>query len=193
MIERQSAIRQNRKGKDTMANKTWFIDVDMTLQNPADDALIDDLMEAIEKLHGALAVGPGSALGLSLAVEAPNAWEAGQTARDFLEKDVAALAGQPALSSVRILDEATRTTENETPAIPHLVGVPDIAELLGVTRQQAGRLTRKPGFPHPALETRSGALWTQTAVEAWNEHTTRAVGRPARSHAGPSALADAGS
>lgn len=165
-----------------MTKKTWFIDVDMTLPNPASDALIDDLMEAIEKLHGSIAVGPGPALGLSLAVEAADAWEASQMARDFLEKDLAALAGQPpALSSVRVLDEATRTAENETPAIPPLVGVPDIAELLGVTRQQAGRLTRKPGFPHPALETRSGDLWTQAAVEAWNERTERAAGRPRRS------------
>ena len=161
-----------------MTKRTWFIDVDMTLPTSASDALVDSLVEATERLHGTLAVGPGLALGLSLSVEAADAWEAGQVVRDFLATEIAPLIGEPMLSPVRVLDEGTRTAENETPTFPPLVAVPDIAELLGVTRQQAGRLTHKAGFPAPALETRLGALWTRAAVDAWNERTERTVGRP---------------
>lgn len=161
-----------------MTDKTWFIDVDMTLQTSASDSLIDDLMETIEELHGALTIGPGPALGLSLALDAPDAWEAARDARHYVSTKVESLIGNATISAVRVLNEATRTKENETPTFPPMVAIPDIAELLDVTRQQAGRLTHKPGFPTPALETRLGNLWTTAAVESWNERTERTVGRP---------------
>lgn len=161
-----------------MTNQTWFVDVDLKLQAPPSDALVDELIEAVESLHGVVAAGPGPTLGLSLAVDASDPWGAARAVRVFMEKELAQLVPDIAVSSLRLLDEATRKAENEAPRFPPLVAVPDIAELLGVTRQQAHRLTNREGFPTPALEPRTGPLWTRAAVESWNERTERHKGRP---------------
>ncbi|MET3172834.1 UNVERIFIED_ORG: putative DNA-binding transcriptional regulator AlpA [Arthrobacter sp. UYCu721] len=165
-----------------LLDQTWFVDLDLKLQAPPSDALLDDLVEAVEPLHGAIAAGPGPTLGLSLAVDAADAWEAGQTVREFLEKDLAQLVPGSEISSLRVLDEASRTTENAAPRFPELVAVPDIAEILGVSRQQAHRLAGRGDFPTPALTPRTGPLWTRAAFESWNERTERRAGRPTRVH-----------
>lgn len=161
-----------------MTNQTWFIDLNLLLSDPPGDELIDALIDAIEPLSGALAAGPGNKLGLSLAVECQDSWEAFERAHKFAEQELAMFLPAAAVSSLRVLDEATRKDENEAPIFPELVAVPDIAELLGVTRQQAHRLANRQGFPKPALEPRTGPLWTRAAVESWNERTERHKGRP---------------
>lgn len=163
-----------------MTNQAWFVDLDLKLQAEPSDELVDELIDAVDPLNGTLAVGPGPALGVSLVVDAASAWQVAETVRAFLEKDLAQLVPGPEVTSLRILDEATRTAENEAPRFPELAAVPDIADMLGVSRQQAHRLTNREGFPTPALTPRTGPLWVRAAVEAWNERTERHKGRPAK-------------
>lgn len=164
-----------------MSDQTWFIDLDLKLDSPVSEALLDDLIEAVEPLHGA--VSPGMempTLGLSLAVEALDAWDASELARKFLEVDLGSIVPNLEICSLRILNEDTREAENEAPTFPPLVAVPDIADMLGVSRQQAHRLSNREGFPAPALEPRTGPLWIRAAVESWNERTERQAGRPTK-------------
>lgn len=56
----------------------------------------------------------------------------------------------------------------------HLVGVHEIAALLGVSRQRVDEITRThPSFPAPDATLRSGRVWRRENVEAW----ARATGR----------------
>ena len=49
-----------------------------------------------------------------------------------------------------------------------LVGVPEIAELFGITRQGVYRLLqRETTFPPPAAELAAGRVWRREAVEGW--------------------------
>jgi len=164
-----------------MTDKTWFVDLDLKLDEPVNDALLDDLMDVVEPFHGAISASDEPKLGLSLAFEAIDAWEASASARKFLEMELGRIVSNVEISSCRVLDEATRKAENKEPTFPALVAVPDIAEMLGVTRQQAHRLSNREGFPAPALEPRTGPLWLLAAVENWNEHTERRAGRPRKS------------
>ena len=63
----------------------------------------------------------------------------------------------------------------------HLVGLSEIATMLGVSRQRAGQLVRDyEDFPAPVAELASGRIWETAAVEAWsNTHPVRPPGRPA--------------
>jgi predicted DNA-binding transcriptional regulator AlpA len=54
-----------------------------------------------------------------------------------------------------------------------LVGVTEIGDLLGVSRQRADQLTRTDGFPEPVAVISAGRIWRRTDVDAW----ARAVGR----------------
>jgi len=62
----------------------------------------------------------------------------------------------------------------------HLVGVTEIAKMLGVTRQRADQLTRAyADFPEPEVELAAGRVWKRTAVERWmRTHPVRRPGRP---------------
>ena len=62
----------------------------------------------------------------------------------------------------------------------HLVGLSEIATMLGVSRQRVGQLVRDyDDFPAPVAELASGRIWETAAVEAWaNAHPVRPPGRP---------------
>ena len=62
----------------------------------------------------------------------------------------------------------------------HLVGLSEIASMLGVSRQRAGQLVRDyDDFPPPVAELASGRIWETDAVEAWADaHPVRPPGRP---------------
>lgn len=61
-----------------------------------------------------------------------------------------------------------------------LVGVPDIASMLGVSRQRVGQLIDAyPDFPEPSAVVGGRRLWTRAQVERWAaKHAERQPGRP---------------
>jgi prophage regulatory protein len=54
-----------------------------------------------------------------------------------------------------------------------LVGVAEIATLLGVSKQRVDQLARQPDFPDPEAIITAGRIWRREAIEAW----ARATGR----------------
>jgi predicted DNA-binding transcriptional regulator AlpA len=62
------------------------------------------------------------------------------------------------------------------------VGLTEIGDMLGVTRQRAYQLSRKVGFPEPAGQTKAGRFWNRADVEAWGATWDRSNqgGRPKR-------------
>lgn len=54
-----------------------------------------------------------------------------------------------------------------------LVGVAEIAALLGVSKQRADQLTRTAAFPKPVSELASGRIWRRRDVERWIEKHRR--------------------
>lgn len=56
----------------------------------------------------------------------------------------------------------------------HLMGLTEIARLLGVSRQRADEIAKKdPGFPKPAAVLTAGRIWMRGDVEAWAQRTGR--------------------
>lgn len=57
-----------------------------------------------------------------------------------------------------------------------IVGVAELAEMLGVTRQRAWQLTKTADFPAPCYQMKAGDFWKLSDVQAWakrNGRTTR--------------------
>lgn len=48
-----------------------------------------------------------------------------------------------------------------------LVGIHEIAEALGVSRQRADVIVKRPGFPKPVDELRMGRVWRASDFEKW--------------------------
>lgn len=57
--------------------------------------------------------------------------------------------------------------------VHHLVGVAEIAAMLGVTRQRVNQLVREEGFPGPEAELSAGRIWLRETIEAWARETGR--------------------
>jgi prophage regulatory protein len=56
-----------------------------------------------------------------------------------------------------------------------LVGVREIAKLLGTSRQRADQLVRTKGFPNPVAELASGRIWVRSLVVRWAKAEGRSV------------------
>lgn len=54
-----------------------------------------------------------------------------------------------------------------------LVGVTEIAAMLGVTTQRVSQLVRTPAFPEPAARLAAGLIWDRADVEQWARETGR--------------------
>lgn len=63
------------------------------------------------------------------------------------------------------------------PAVPELVGVGEAAVLLGVSRQRAGQLINKRGFPRPVAELGCGSIFIADEVRRFAEARDRSPGR----------------
>lgn len=55
----------------------------------------------------------------------------------------------------------------------HLMGLTEIANFLGVSRQRAHQLSKSDGFPEPAAVLAAGPVWETTAVENWAREAGR--------------------
>lgn len=62
----------------------------------------------------------------------------------------------------------------------HLVGVAEIAEMLGVSTARVVQIAAAyEDFPAPEVELRAGRIWRRSAIEAWvRRHPVRRAGRP---------------
>lgn len=57
---------------------------------------------------------------------------------------------------------------------PDLIGVHEIAQLLGVSRQRVDELARtRPDFPKPVAHLRAGRIWRRRDIESWARKTGR--------------------
>jgi len=56
-----------------------------------------------------------------------------------------------------------------------LVGVREIAKLLGTSRQRADQLVRTKGFPEPVAELASGRVWARSDVVRWAKIADRSI------------------
>ena len=54
-----------------------------------------------------------------------------------------------------------------------LMGIAEIAKLLGVSPQRAHQLSRSDAFPEPLAVLAAGPVWETTSVEEWARNTGR--------------------
>ena len=55
-----------------------------------------------------------------------------------------------------------------------LVGISEIGEMLGVSRQRVDKLSRTaPEFPEPVAEIRAGRIWLESEVQDWMKRVGR--------------------
>jgi hypothetical protein len=145
---------------------------------------VDDL-DALLQVVGAEATVLGGPeigtprYGAEITVDADSVFSAISRARKTFAKGVSK-AGLPPWPVTRVsaLTDAELDAELGRPSFPELVGIREIAELLGITPQRASTLCRSKSFPSPVAELRAGPVWTAPAVRRFVEGWQRQPGRP---------------
>jgi predicted DNA-binding transcriptional regulator AlpA len=134
---------------------------------------------------GTVAGGPGlDTYSAQLTVEAPTPGHAVTLCVELIRR-AAAVAGLPEWPVVHA--QATGADEhNRQLAIPipsELVGISEIAAILGVSRQRAHALVRRSDFPEPIARLASGSVWTRPSIDLFVESWKRKPGRPSKEEA----------
>lgn len=176
-----------------MAKRThdWQVTLDF-VTTPFDDDQIDVVMDALADAGGALGVGGNDddsygELSVTVTVEAMYAPLAFTRADDLVERAIrrAGIEARRTLA-IEILDEEAVERRLAEPTIPPLVSTPEVAEILGVSRQRVHQLRSLDTFPFPVLELATGPVWARAAVESFAETSRqRRPGRPPRVLAAP--------
>lgn len=69
------------------------------------------------------------------------------------------------------------------PQFPELVGLAEIAAILGVSKQRVRELAAQDDtFPQPVAELIGGAIYVKSMIEEYKRQSTRQPGRPTKEH-----------
>jgi len=161
----------------------WSVELDLTGGVPLDLEQAGEITEALS-VHHVNAVGftdDKRRIDLGLWIEAPNAMAALQVARDAALRAFAG-TGQDGWdvvgATVRLWVDFE--VDLNRPNYPELVGVAELAEMLGVSKQRVSELANKASFPRPIVSLKAGPVWDRTSVGNFLETWRRRPGRRPR-------------
>lgn len=166
----------------------WSVAVEVAGEvvfNEVEDEELEGLIDHLQPYHPTVfgtAEEPSDGLGrygVRLAIESHSPDAAVSEAITLLAK--AALGtGLPEWPVVRVeaIEWGEFERQLEHPTYPNLLGVSELAGLLGVSRQRASELAHSTHFPRPTAELASGPVWFETNVQRFVQDWRREPGRP---------------
>ncbi len=132
-----------------------------------------------------VAVSPDE-ITVRVAVEGRRAEDAVALAIAQVRAALGSVAWPTDVIEVEAAEWATFERKLDEPAHPELVGITEIAELLGTSRQRASELARSSKFPAPLADLAAGPVWPKPAVSRFVDEWDRKPGRPRSRTAGGS-------
>jgi predicted DNA-binding transcriptional regulator AlpA len=140
------------------------------------DALLDVL-----PIDAALAFrAEGREISATFCVTAKNVYEAAERGRTTLATATRKVSIKKLADiEVHAIDWDSYERQLETSNFPDIVSAPEVAEILGVSRQRVHQLIgAHAAFPTPIVRVGSGPLWLRATIEAFNQSWVRKPGRP---------------
>ena len=170
-----------------MTTTEWSVEVEVAGEGESVDLdLLDDFMELLEPYNASVTGTPeapepagtaryGAILSIDAADVESAVAEGVRVFRDHAEK--VGLEPWP-IVSMRVMTEEELDAELARPTFPTLLGVAELAAVLGVSKQRASELANSTRFPRPFLTLASGPIWLEPAVLRFVETWDRKPGRP---------------
>lgn len=163
----------------------WTFDFDPPV--PDQETVVDELLEKLSGYHAIASVGASltadllNRLRVRVTVDAGSLRDAACGTTYELVTGALQSLGVPATQlqerEVTGSDVAYQAEDLARPP-ERYVGVTEVAELLGVSRQRASELRTRRGFPAPIAELASGPVWTASSLGRFLETWERRPGRP---------------
>jgi hypothetical protein len=157
----------------------WSIAV--TTRGPGPVDAVEDAAEAIAaKLSDfapVLAISPDEVT-IRIAVEGDPAEAVVPLAISKIRGAVESAGWSGHVIEVEASEWSTFEKKLDEPTYPELVGITEIAALLGTSRQRASELARSPKFPAPLADLAAGPVWPKPAIARFVGDWERRPGRP---------------
>lgn len=156
------------------------LDLDVDADQPLEE-IADDLVGLLSGTEGVVSIA-GSILAVAISIDAADANRAVARATERI-RDAFATLRLPSSARARIVGVAAKradlvAAELDRPTFPEIVGVAEVAELLGVSKQRITELRTSGRLPSPIADLRAGPVWPKAAIERWLEGWERKPGRP---------------
>ena len=168
----------------------WQVHLDLlSVDGWTDDqvaVVLDNLAQHGASLSGHPLAGAPGLVGVTLTVGRPDGppIDLGQAISDATLTVLTAVGEAGAAVGRLVAAEALTAEEADrrlaTPDSLDLVGVAEVADQLGVTRQRVSELARQPTSPSPVSQLASGPVWTRASWWAFLDRWNRHPGRPRR-------------
>jgi len=157
-----------RKEREETVKTEWTVTIE---GRPAKVVDPEDILDELAEFSPAVQFGNGL-----LSTTATRRANSPIEAYDYIYEALNPLTGKLEIELVEIKTTERQDRDLEISNLPELVGLAEIADMAGTTRQRIFQMTANRGFPFPVMELRSGRLWNKAAVESYLE--TRRPGVP---------------
>jgi hypothetical protein len=165
---------------------TWNVNLEfdgVDVSSGVDDQ-IDTLFETLLPLAPVASFEPGR-LGVGVTVEDTTPEGALRRAKKAVAPAMLrSRFGRGHLVGVEMYTNEELDRRNAIPNYPEVVGVAEVAEMLGVSKQRVSELARSKRFPSALYELAAGPVWVKPAIERFADAWERKPGRPRKSAAG---------
>ncbi|HEV3231792.1 MAG TPA: hypothetical protein VG245_06030 [Candidatus Dormibacteraeota bacterium] len=158
------------------------MEVELAGWDPSKEA-VDDILDALAGHAPSISAGDGRA-SVRVSVRGRTALAAATTAVGLVAAHTPAEADAVGLVVETVDDLEQRLSRSNA---PDLVGVAELATLLGVSRQRVSQLGDSNAFPRPVAQLAAGPVWLRQHVGRFVETWNRQPGRPRKAALGTGA------
>lgn len=148
--------------RDVMSEREWsvYLEIEHGLGAVRSQRVLEGLLETLETYAAAGGAG-GHSLDMQMSVEADSAESAIAKARAAFVNALRRVGGPkfPEIVAVEAKTAERLEADLASANYPTLVGISELATLLGVPRQRAWQISRQKGFPEPLTRLASGPVW----------------------------------
>lgn len=144
--------------------QAWSVRIEGRPAKPVDP---EDVLDRLMPYHPALSFGAG-VLSVMTTLEADD----NNPAAALLQAIADLKRAVPSPIDIELAEVMTverQDQELERSNAPELVGIAEVAQMAGTSRQRAFQMTANRGFPVSLLELASGRLWSRPAIAAYLE------------------------
>ena len=140
-------------------------------------AAFDDLLAKLEPFGASGGLGP-EGWDLVVTVEAGDPYRAMDEGSNTIFGAMSAV-GLPIwkINELRVVESELDWAHNEEPTFPDVVGVAEVLQMLGISKQRLSQLRQAGRFPEPMLELKATPLWLRSGIEGFMQWR-RDEGRP---------------
>ena len=157
----------------------WSVEVEISTPQNLDEEFADRMLDYLADYAPAVSFDGPHRASIRLDVDANGPVKAGKDAAQLVTSKARDLVVDRL--QIERVEDLQRTLD--VPTHTGFLGVAELADALGVSRQRVSELARSHDFPKPVAELKSGPIWRRSSVARFIGTWPRRRGRPPKNEA----------